>query len=236
MHAWARRIARDWPPEEVCVTDGWHLGYAGGVTFRANSAVLLDPAAARVETVERFYRERGAPPAVQVWRGMDDLDRNLAARGYTKGRAAMVMVRDIGDVGDSAALAQARVEVASRPDTRWRALWSAEGVDTRVAEGQHRIMDRVPVMGYAVETSGGARGCAAAADGWVGLYNMFTEPKVRGLGLAREIIGALLAWGRDRGAERAYLLVLEDNAAALRAYERAGFSEVDRYHYRVGEP
>ncbi|WP_116247295.1 GNAT family N-acetyltransferase [Nocardiopsis sp. FIRDI 009] len=229
MHAWARRIARDWPSEEVRLTDGWRLGYAAGVTFRANSAVPLDGSAARPETVERFYRERGAPPAVHVWGGAGELDRELAGRGYRLTHPALVMARDIGDAEDPGD----RFEVSARPDARWRALWSAEGVDPRVAEGQHRIMDRVPVMGYALESSGAARGCASVDEGWVGLLAMLTDPRARGRGLAGGIVDALLAWGRGRGAERAYLCVAEHNTAALRAYERAGFTAVDRYHFRV---
>ncbi|OLT24985.1 hypothetical protein BJF83_05780 [Nocardiopsis sp. CNR-923] len=232
MHTWARRISRDWPPEEVRVTGGWHLGFAGGVTFRANSAVALDPERADPETVERFYRERGAPPAVQVWDGMDDLDRDLSARGYRSVNPALVMVRDLDDVKGPGG----RFEVLARPDERWRALWSAEGTGARVVEGQHRIMDRVPEMAYAVEAAGAARGCASLADGWVGLYAMLTAPEARGRGLAAGIVDALLAWGRDRGAERAYLCVMDGNTAALRAYERAGFIRTDRYHFRVGEP
>ncbi|WP_028649794.1 GNAT family N-acetyltransferase [Nocardiopsis sp. CNT312] len=228
MHEWARRVAEDWPPEETEVTRGWRLGYAGGVTKRANSAVRLEPGASP-ETVECFYRDRGLPAVVQVWPGMEGLDRELAERGYERGGPSLVMERHLTD----AAGPGERFEVLSRPDGRWRALWSAEGASRRVARGQHRIMDRVPVMGYAVESSGAARGCAALSGATVGIYAMFTDPRERGRGLAGGIVGALLAWGQGGGAERAYLLVEEGNAAARRVYERAGFAVVDRYHYRV---
>ncbi|KOX15267.1 GNAT family N-acetyltransferase [Nocardiopsis sp. NRRL B-16309] len=230
MREWSERIAADWPPAEVETEAGWRLGYGGGVTFRANSAYALDPAApGPVSAVERFFHARGAPAAVQIWPGMADLDAELAERGYTAHRPALVMVRGIGD----ARAPGEGFEVLARPDARWRGLWPHETADPRVVEGQHRIMDRVPVMGYAVETAGSARGCAALGEGWVGVYNMLTDPAARGRGLAGGIIDTLLAWGRDKGAHSAYLLVMPDNAAALRAYERAGFAEVTRYHYRV---
>ncbi|WP_304451286.1 GNAT family N-acetyltransferase [Nocardiopsis sp. YSL2] len=231
MREWSERIAGDWPPAEVETADGWRLGYGAGVTFRANSAYALDPGApGSVSTVERFFHARGAPAAVQIWPGMSDLDTELADRGYTARRAALVMVGGIGD----ARAPRAGFEVLPRPDARWRDLWAHETADARVVEGQHRIMDRVPVMGYAVDSAGDARGCGALGEGWVGLYNMLTAPSARGRGLAGGIIDALLAWGRDKGAHSAYLLVARDNVSALRAYERAGFAEVARYHYRVG--
>ncbi|GAB2496455.1 GNAT family N-acetyltransferase [Nocardiopsis aegyptia] len=231
MREWSERIAADWPPAEVETAAGWRLGYGGGVTFRANSAYALDPAApGPLSEVEHFYHARGAPAAVQIWPGMADLDAELAGRGYTARRSALVMVRDIGD----APAPREGVEVLSRPDARWRELWSHETADPRVVEGQHRIMDRVPVMGYAVDATGSARGCAALGEGWVGVYNMLTAASARGQGFAGGIIDSLLAWGRDKGAHSAYLLVSRDNASALRSYERAGFAEVSRYHYRVG--
>jgi RimJ/RimL family protein N-acetyltransferase len=65
---------------------------------------------------------------------------------------------------------------------------------------------------------------------------MCTAAPARGRGLAGGVIDSLLAWGRDKGAHSAYLLVVEGNAPALRAYGRAGFTEAARYHYRVGPP
>ncbi|RKS04776.1 acetyltransferase (GNAT) family protein [Nocardiopsis sp. Huas11] len=231
MREWSERIAGDWPPAEVETAQGWRLGYGGGVTFRANSAYALDPGApGPLAAVERFFHARGAPAAVQIWPGMDDLDADLADRGFTAHRAALVMVRDIG----GARAPREGFEVLARPDARWCGLWPQETADPRVVEGQHRIMDRVPVMGYAVDTAGNARGCGALGEGWVGLYNMLTAASARGRGLAGGIIDSLLVWGRDKGAHSAYLLVVRDNVPALRAYERAGFAEVARYHYRVG--
>jgi ribosomal protein S18 acetylase RimI-like enzyme len=43
----------------------------------------------------------------------------------------------------------------------------------------------------------------------------------------------LLRLARQRGAERAWLSVVADNAPALRLYEKLGFSPVYDYWYRI---
>jgi ribosomal protein S18 acetylase RimI-like enzyme len=49
--------------------------------------------------------------------------------------------------------------------------------------------------------------------------------------MARELCKALLAWGADRGATRAYVQVLADNTAAKGLYESMGFSVHHRSRY-----
>jgi ribosomal protein S18 acetylase RimI-like enzyme len=50
-------------------------------------------------------------------------------------------------------------------------------------------------------------------------------------GLARQLCEGLLAWGAEKGATRAYVQVLADNAAATRLYESMGFSVHHRSRY-----
>ena len=49
--------------------------------------------------------------------------------------------------------------------------------------------------------------------------------------LAKIIGFALLAWGAQRGATRAYVQVLADNTAATRLYESMAFSVHHRSRY-----
>jgi ribosomal protein S18 acetylase RimI-like enzyme len=75
------------------------------------------------------------------------------------------------------------------------------------------------------------------ADGdWVGLFEIGTVPHRRRRGLASDLVHRLLAWGAGRGAEAAYLQVMEANAPARALYAGLGFTEAYRYWYRVGEP
>jgi ribosomal protein S18 acetylase RimI-like enzyme len=55
------------------------------------------------------------------------------------------------------------------------------------------------------------------------LLGMWVDPAHRGLGVAGELIDAAAGWARARGATELVLWVVDGNAAALRAYRRAGF-------------
>ncbi|GAA4909590.1 hypothetical protein GCM10023405_34290 [Streptomonospora salina] len=227
---WARRVAADWPAAEVEVCSGWRLAWSEGVTRRANSAVRLE-AAAPVEAVEEYYRERGAEPCVQIWPGDEELDARLALRGYDAQGHTQAMVRDLGEHPPGADGAGAAV--APRPHGAWRALWSDAGQPAERVPALHRILDRAPAVGYGLHHTGGARGCVVVDGAWAGVYAMVTRPSERGRGRARAVLEALLGWARAQGAAHSYLLVEQGNAAAVRVYERAGFAAECAYHYRV---
>jgi ribosomal protein S18 acetylase RimI-like enzyme len=59
--------------------------------------------------------------------------------------------------------------------------------------------------------------------GWTEISAVCTDPAYRGGGLAARLILAVTAGIRERG-ERPYLHVSADNAAAIRVYERLGFT------------
>lgn len=53
---------------------------------------------------------------------------------------------------------------------------------------------------------------------------MYVEPDVRGQGINKMIIESLISWSRDRGVYDFYLQVYVGNRAAIRAYEKVGFT------------
>ncbi|WP_241683064.1 N-acetyltransferase [Actinomadura sp. J1-007] len=85
-----------------------------------------------------------------------------------------------------------------------------------------------------VRLAGGRRGRTGRSAGeWLGIYAMAVAPEARRRGLARRVLRALMAWGRERGCTRAYLVVVERNEAARALYESEGFEPAGGYHYRV---
>jgi len=97
----------------------------------------------------------------------------------------------------------------------------------------------VPYEGWGLwrEADGRILACGQSAleGDLVGLYDIFTEPTVRGQGLAQWLCAALLARALGRGARRAYLQVDAGNAPARAAYRRLGFTDAYPYHYRAPE-
>lgn len=53
---------------------------------------------------------------------------------------------------------------------------------------------------------------------------MFVRPDYRGRGINRLVLDELEAWAKSRGLTELRLEVYDDNAPAMKAYERAGFT------------
>jgi GNAT superfamily N-acetyltransferase len=208
-----------WPGVEQQRLAGWLLRFGRGSTRRANSAVPLNiPTGSDVSAIIDWYAARALAPLVAA---PDRLIR--IPPGVPIDAETLVMTGDVTAQHGSA------VAIANRPDDEWLRLYRRDvpvDVLTAVVDGE-----------VAFATSGGAavgRGAVTESpDGtrWVGLSAVHVVEEARRCGLARELCSALLAWGAQRGATRAYVQVLADNTAATRLYESMGFSVHHRSRY-----
>ncbi|WP_375691924.1 GNAT family N-acetyltransferase [Pseudooceanicola sp. LIPI14-2-Ac024] len=124
----------------------------------------------------------------------------------------------------------------------WRAVYHVEVLGTRpehaaamakrdieiaLARDTYRMIlrDGVPVS---------MAGINAAAPGIVQVGGVFTPPELRGQGLARHAVAALLADRRARGAKRAVLFAASE--AAARAYVAIGFRRIGDYTLTLFDP
>ena len=55
---------------------------------------------------------------------------------------------------------------------------------------------------------------------------MYTEPDMRGRGINKLIIDALVEWARKKGLDEIRLQVYSDNTPAVAAYEKVGFKKM----------
>jgi N-acetylglutamate synthase len=208
-----------WPGVEQQWLEGWLLRFGRGSTRRANSAVPLDvPTGNDVGALIDWYAARAAAPLVAA------PDRLLRIPlGVPTDAENLVMT------GDVTAQRPSTVAITARPDDEWLSLYRRDvpvDVLTAVIDGE---------VAFAT-TAGGAVGRAAIttapdATRWVGLSAVHVVEAARRRGMARELCKALLAWGADRGATRAYVQVLADNTAATGLYESMGFSVHHRSRY-----
>jgi ribosomal protein S18 acetylase RimI-like enzyme len=58
------------------------------------------------------------------------------------------------------------------------------------------------------------------------LYSLWLDPRVRGRGLARRLVGTALDWARRSGVRTVTLRMAPDNTVARSLYEGFGFTEV----------
>jgi ribosomal protein S18 acetylase RimI-like enzyme len=109
--------------------------------------------------------------------------------------------------------------------------WRGEIADPSLAF-RLAIADGVPA-GFAKL---GAVGLPVQPDGPAAeLRQLYLPAAFHGLGIARALMGWVVAEARARGAETLYLSVWSGNARAKAFYRRYGFSYVKPYAFMVGE-
>lgn len=82
---------------------------------------------------------------------------------------------------------------------------------------------------FLAEDGSGVVGMATGGDhdahpGTSWLYGMYVAPRARGTGVAEELVDAVSAWARSRGADALYLHVTDLVPRAQAFYRRAGFA------------
>ncbi|KIH98582.1 GNAT family acetyltransferase [Streptomonospora alba] len=242
------RAARAQPAEHVETLGGWWLRHAPGCDWWLSAVLPHGPAGAggaeelehRIARAEDFYSRRGGAALFQISPGACpvELDGVLAERGYSRRGSLSLQTAPTSAVRGRAPTSPLHVRVDRRPTQPWFDAWTAAHSRTPDGAGPEKAtLARVQGRSaYARALAGSvtvAVGRAAADTGWAGVFNMATLPEARGNGAAGCVLAALAEWARTQRAHRMYLQVERANAAALRLYQRAGFTEVCGYHYRV---
>ena len=225
--------------------DGWRLRYTRGVSRRVNSVWANGDGGVlsledKLQRVEAFYAQWDAPARYHVspLAGPAGLDATLAERGYRIDAPTCVCTAAVDAVLTHTAPADAGdLTQADAPDDGWFAVYQeVEDLSAESLAVRRDILGRVRAAStyvlVRVDGEPAATGRGVVRDGWLGAFTMATRPAFRRRGLGRGVLHALAAWGRARGATRAYLQVVEENAPAVAFYTAAGFSTVYRYHYR----
>jgi ribosomal protein S18 acetylase RimI-like enzyme len=238
--------AKGWRAPDTAQLGGWLLRAAGGFTRRANSCLPLAnpgmPVPAAVAEVERWYAARQLVPSFQVIIPLAEaVDSHLNALGWAEpSEDVLVMTSPLGPVADALRPDLASVAVTAEPDDAWLAAYHYRG-ETLPADARH-VLVHADTVGFAAVDDGSRRVAVArgavtdAPDGrrWVGITAVEVEPTARRRGLGTHVVAGVARWARRHGASDVYLQVSEDNAPALATYQRLGFIEHHRYHYRTG--
>jgi GNAT superfamily N-acetyltransferase len=217
---------------------GWVLRAGGGFTGRANSVLVVgEPPAAlpdAVAAVTRWYTERGLRPRAQVpLPGAEAADAAFAAAGWTRDEDVLVLTTALAGRPEPSV----PVSIAPEPDDDWLVGYRYRGSalpavarDVLLAADDPAFLtvrlDPSPAPPAAV-----ARG--VVVDGWLVVTAVTVDEAYRRRGLATAVMASLGAWAADRGAHSCTLQVVATNAPALALYDRLGFTEHHRYHYRL---
>ncbi len=96
----------------------------------------------------------------------------------------------------------------------------------------------IPRHCFVSSTSNGrvvACGLGVLQSGYIGLFDIVTDPEFRRRGYGQQVINSILAWGKENQAKMAYLQVMLNNPPALQLYTKLGFREQYQYWYRIKE-
>ncbi len=249
-----------WPTLETRISRGCVLRSARGYTRRSNSANPLyarnGDEAAVIGACEAFFAERKAVPRFKILdvAAYRALDRALEERGYGKEAESLVMTLPFGDrapitsksaapspVAESEAESSGTGDIAVSVGTDFTDEWTeafarAGSLSPKDADTARLLLAAVPenrvVVSAVTEGRIVAFAYAAIENGHAGIFDVMVEEGLRGKGVGKRVMEALLPGAAARGARTAYLQVSENNDAARHMYERLGFAERYRYWYR----
>jgi N-acetylglutamate synthase len=229
-----------WPEGASDEQAEWLIGLDDGTVGRASSAVPLvheEVHPGTVEAIVSLYRREGFKPSFRIARspGLASVCEQLKALGLKPQQPTCVQIGSV-----SAALAfgesgtQYDVHIATEAEPPWAQAFMGSGFDALDAEHRVRILSRAKDAVFAsVKTKAQAVACGTASfsHGWASVHGMRTQPDYRGQGLASNILVALAKQAEQRGIERMFLQVQEDNESACRLYAHAGFTTAWMYDY-----
>jgi GNAT superfamily N-acetyltransferase len=234
-----RLAARSWRGLEEQRYGDWLLRAGGGFTGRANSVLAVGeppvPMPDAVAAVERWYTARGLRPRAQVpLPGAEAADEAFAAAGWSRDEDVCVLTAPLV----ASARPDVPVRLAAEPDEAWLTGYRYRGSVLPPVAAHVLVNAESPVFA-SVRLAPAPEPLAAVARGvvvdeWLCVTAVTVAEEHRRRGLATTVMSSLGDWARERGAAACVLQVVSSNAPALGLYDRLGFTEHHRYHYRLG--
>lgn len=242
IQALEERAFNAWPSRRTVMADGWLYRLGDGYTNRANSVNACVPHLSFkgvLETAETLYPACGLKPVFRLSPlAPAEADAALHDAGYAVFSPTVVLTAPLAPAAPSDPPAARSVRVDRHPSDDWMAGFARlTGLSASSASAHAAIVLAIAMpSGFATVLVDGRAvgfGLVVYERHAVGLFDLVISEDARRQGLGRALIAALLAWGRGLGAASAYLQVAVANEGALRLYDRLGFAEAYRYHYRI---
>ena len=236
-----RLAARSWRGLEEEPYGDWLLRAGGGFTGRANSVLVLgrpahrDDLPAAVAAVTRWYAERGLRPRAQVpMPGGEEADEAFAGAGWTRDEDVLVLTAPLAGWAPPGV----PVALAPEPDDAWLAGYRYRGTPLPpvaravLTSADDPVFASVRIDPAPAPLAAVARG--VSVEGWLCVTAVTVDERYRRRGLATAVMAGLGDWARAGGGHSCLLQVASSNDPALALYDRLGFTEHHRYHYRLG--
>ena len=224
-----------WPPAITEQHDGWIMRYGDGFSRRLNSVTIgLDAATDRVEArltaAGAWLSAHGTPLVARLTTASPaSIDTAFGELGLVVEGRTVVMTANLEP---SPTTPRA---LLSAPSPGWLAAQETwMGISD--SRGWRTVLGRIsPPSAFGERVVDGrvaAVGIGVVRDGWLGIFEVTTDPALKRRGHARGLVDSLLEWGVAAGATSAFLQVVETNHPAIELYGGFGFTEAYRYWYR----
>lgn len=238
LEAIERSAVYGWPALETARIDGWLARASSGGSVRANSVSALDYTgrnlADSIAEVAAYYRARGAVPRFTITdvSQPEGLDAALEAEGWRRHGAHVTFAKDVATEPIAPVLSVVR---HAEPTPAWYRVY-LEGLTGDRRAVAPRLVEDVPTPRafFSFVRDGEVIGSALTVlDGRLASVQcMATFPAARRTGAASALLAAIEAHAQAHGALRLYLQTDLANTAAMRLYERTGFTIAGHYHTR----
>lgn len=229
------------PSLQTILFDGWILRFADGYSNRANSVnPIYRPSIDiqwKIERCERLYQSRNLRPTYKITPFVQptDLDEVLAERGYTVIHPTSVRTLSLEGISQTI---DPMFHVTYELTEEWFDIYC----HLNRLHSEHRAIYRrmldnlVPSRFFAslvLDQALIACGMAVIEEEYIGLFDITVDEAYQNRGYGRQLMNNMLGAGVSHGATTAYLQVMLDNGPAFHLYNKLGFQEVYKYHYRV---
>lgn len=232
------------PALKTQMYDGWILRFADGYTKRANSINPIYPSYdedvnRKMENSETAFTERNIQVAYKITplASPNILDQTLETLDYSM--ASLTSVQALSLSADMEAPNKTNALIYNEmPEARFHDFCRLNNIHGRNQSIFRRVLENIiPTTCFIFLTDEKettlACGLGVLEDGYIGLFNIATDEAYRNRGYGTKLVRNLLYWGKENGAENAYLQVVLTNEPARNLYARLGFKEQYRYWFRV---
>jgi N-acetylglutamate synthase len=229
-----------WPALQQLLFDGWLLRFAQGYTKRANSVTPLYPsllpAEEKIAWCEHLYKENQLPAIFRLLSFSGEsqqLDQLLAQRGYSVLDRTLVWSTKLPSESTTE---NPTLRAISQAD--WLSIYCQFSDRFRELQHLHReLLERIssPLIYAALYQQGAPVACGLGVleHEAFGLFDIVTDPELRRKGYGTQLTTSMLDWGKQHGAQYAYLQVMDTNLIAQQMYAKLGFQESYQYWYRI---
>jgi len=232
------------PALQTNIYDGWVLRFADGYTNRANSINPIYPSnedlSNKIKSVYQIYRSRNLKTVYKLTKQAipENLDETLEKNCYILAGLTGVQVLSLKD---TVVEVKHKAVIFYKFNENWFNHYChlnniSENNTLTLASMLKNIVAKAAY--FLLQDNDGeivACGMCVLERDYIGLFDIVTANKHRNKGLGTILIQNILHWGKENGANYAYLQVMLNNEPALKLYSKMGFKEVYQYWYRSKE-